>query len=186
MHIACVEDNPVKMALVLRVAGMTKHTIASFSEGEVAQLELMNQKFDLILMDVELAGEISGLQVVRSLRERGLRTPIIAMTAYAMAGDRDRCLEAGCDDYLAKPITIADLLRLLSHYSDLTDREKALQGSDTPAALPPSPTLTGKEKTADEPVPQPNAAVSGPEPISKEPAAEQPTAEFKPAASPQN
>jgi len=59
MQIACVEDNPVNMALVRRVTGMTKHTVTAYSEGEVAQLELLNQKFDLILMDVELAGEIS-------------------------------------------------------------------------------------------------------------------------------
>ena len=49
MHIACVEDNPVNMALVQRIAGMTKHTLVSYSEGEVAQLELLNQRFDLIL-----------------------------------------------------------------------------------------------------------------------------------------
>ena len=118
MHIACVEDNPVNMALVQRIAGMTKHTLVSFSEGEIALLELMDQRFDLILMDVELAGEISGLQVVRTLREKGLQTPIIAMTAYAMASDRERCIEAGCDDYLSKPISIADLLRLLNFYSE--------------------------------------------------------------------
>jgi len=122
MHIACVEDNPVNMALVQRIAGMTKHTLVSYSEGEVAQLELLNQRFDLILMDVELAGEISGLQVVRWLRQKGLLTPIIAMTAYAMAGDRTRCIEAGCNDYLAKPIVIADLLRLLNHYSEQSEQ----------------------------------------------------------------
>ena len=55
------------------------------------------------MMDIELAGKVNGLDVVRSLRSAGLKTPIIAVTAYAMLGDRDRCLEAGCDAYLPKP-----------------------------------------------------------------------------------
>src|SRR4051794_8662870 len=104
MRIAYVEDNPTNLALVERVASMNQHRIVSYSEGEVALQELGHEKFDLILMDVELAGELSGLQVVKRLREGGLTTPIIAVTAYAMMGDRDRCIEAGCNDYLPKPL----------------------------------------------------------------------------------
>ena len=104
MRIAYVEDNPTNLALVERICGMNHHTVVSYSEGEVAIQQLVREKFDLILMDVELAGEIGGLQVVRHLRRVGLKTPIVAVTAYAMMGDRERCLEAGCDEYLPSRI----------------------------------------------------------------------------------
>jgi CheY-like chemotaxis protein len=116
MRIAYVEDNPTNLALVERVASMNQHTIVSYTEGEIALKELKTEKFDLILMDVELAGELSGLQVVRALRVGGLRTPVVAVTAYAMMGDRDKCLEAGCNDYLPKPLPIRELIDLLARY----------------------------------------------------------------------
>ena len=116
MQIAYVEDNAVNLALIIRIAGMNGHIVTSYMEGEIALEELSKRKFDLILMDVELAGEINGLQVVRQLRARGITTPIIAVTAYAMLGDREKCLEAGCTDYLSKPISIPEVLSLLGRY----------------------------------------------------------------------
>jgi len=116
MRIAYVEDNPTNLALVERVASMNQHVIVSYNEGEIALQELQHEKFDLILMDVELAGELSGLQVVRQLRTKGIRTPMIAVTAYAMMGDRDKCLEAGCNDYLPKPLPIRELIDMLNRY----------------------------------------------------------------------
>jgi CheY-like chemotaxis protein len=116
MRIAYVEDNATNLMLVQRVANMNAHEVVNYTEGEVALKELSHEKFDLILMDVELAGEMSGLQVTRSLRARGLTTPIIAVTAYAMMGDREKCLEAGCNDYLPKPLPIAEFLMMLSKY----------------------------------------------------------------------
>src|SRR5262245_15213961 len=113
MRIAYVEDNPTNLALVERVAKMNNHAIVSYTEGEIAVEELLREKFDLILMDIELAGDISGLDVVRKLRKDGLKTPIIAVTAYAMMGDKERFLEAGCDDYLPKPLPIMDFMALL-------------------------------------------------------------------------
>jgi len=78
------------------------------------------------------------------------------MTAYAMPGDRDRCIEAGCDDYLPKPITIADLLRLISFYSDMVEKRANAEAASTqsvpmpavtnaainPVTAPPVPTVT--------------------------------------------
>jgi CheY-like chemotaxis protein len=116
MRIAYVEDNPTNLALVERVASMNQHAIVSYNEGEIAKEELLKEKFDLILMDVELAGEVSGLQVVRHVRTHGLETPIVAVTAYAMLGDMQKCLDAGCNDYLPKPLPIMDLLALLNRY----------------------------------------------------------------------
>ena len=148
MRIAYVEDNPTNLALVERVVSMGQHKITSYTEGEIAVQALTREKFDLILMDIELAGDISGLQVVKDLRAFGLRTPIVAVTAYAMLGDRDKCLEAGCDDYLPKPIPIMDLVQLLARYDALvaekrktdeikkrkTDELKASMSATAPAA----------------------------------------------------
>lgn len=119
MRIAYVEDNPTNLALVERVARMTQHSVVSYTEGEIALQELAHEPFDLILMDVELAGEISGLHVVRKLREGGLKTPIVAVTAYAMMGDREKCMQAGCNDYLPKPLPISEFITLLAKYDTL-------------------------------------------------------------------
>ncbi len=140
MRIAYVEDNATNLSLVQRIASMNHHTVIPYSEGEVALRELSIQKVDLILMDIELAGEMNGLQVVRALRTRGLTTPIVAVTAYAMMGDRERCLEAGCNDYLPKPLPIAEFLVLLARYDD------ALR-ADTGPAVPPIPAATAKTAT---------------------------------------
>ncbi len=72
-------------------------------DGRVALDEAERYSFDVILMDVQMP-EMDGLEATRILRERGVRTPIIAMTAHAMQGDRDKCLSAGMNAYVSKPI----------------------------------------------------------------------------------
>ena len=161
MRIAYVEDNPTNQALVERVARMTHHRIIPFSEGEIALEALQQEQFDLILMDVELAGKVNGLDVVRTLRGQGMSTPIIAVTAYAMMGDRERCLAAGCNDYLPKPIPIKDLLAMLERYEALTGDGKDVppavltpeQSPPTPAPVaPPASESTGSESELAAPV----------------------------------
>ncbi len=146
MRIAYVEDNPTNLALVERVAGMNHHVIVSYQEGEIALEELPKETFDLILMDVELAGDVGGLQVVRKLRADGMKTPIVAVTAYAMMGDRDRCLEAGCTDYLPKPLPINELLALLAHYDEKIKKAQATEQS-TPAVAATTPVPEGSTPT---------------------------------------
>jgi CheY-like chemotaxis protein len=163
MRIAYVEDNPTNLALVERVAGMNKHVIVSYTEGEVALLALKRERFDLILMDVELAGDMGGLEVVRNLRAYGLQTPIVAVTAYAMIGDRDKCMEAGCNDYLPKPLPIPQLISVLNHYDEITK-----QASSEPAVASIAPTakivpesVLASVPAAPEPVPAPTANKDG-------------------------
>lgn len=116
MRIAYVEDNAINLALVERVTRMLQHEVVNYEEGEEALVALSNQTFDLILMDIELAGALSGLEVVTQLRQAGMTTPIVALTAYAMAGDRERILKVGCNEYLPKPIPIAQFIELLKRY----------------------------------------------------------------------
>ncbi len=110
MRILYVEDNPANVSLVKRVA--REHELVNYIDGEEALRNFEKDNPDLVLMDIQLTGRLSGLDVVRELRQQGYTVPIIAVTAYAMIGDRERCLAAGCDDYMAKPLPIPDLLRL--------------------------------------------------------------------------
>jgi len=117
MRIAYLEDNAANVALVQRIISMTPHSLAIYCDGEEACPHILNREFDLIFMDIELAGRLSGVELVRRAREAGLQTPIIALTAYAMVGDRERCLAAGCTDYLSKPFSVADFLGIIEKYS---------------------------------------------------------------------
>ena len=78
-----------------------------------------SESFDLVLMDVQMRG-MDGLEATRGIRQREKQTsvhiPIIAMTAHAMSGDRERCLEAGADDYISKPINVRAMLSLLEKH----------------------------------------------------------------------
>lgn len=116
MRILYVEDNIPNVMLVQRIARIGRHDVISYPEGEQALHSFEQDKPDLVLMDIQLQGKLNGLDVVRKLRARGCATPIIALTAYAMTGDRQRCLEAGCDDYIPKPVSIEELVTVFSRY----------------------------------------------------------------------
>ena len=103
MRILYVEDNPANLFLVKRVARMGNHEVLNYIDGDDVLANFGSDNPDLVLMDIQLVGELSGLDVVKQLRKDGFKTPIVAVTAYAMSGDRERCLDAGCDDYMAKP-----------------------------------------------------------------------------------
>lgn len=114
LHLLLAEDNPVNQLLALRLLDKLGHTVEVVSNGNAAVAAARNGRYDAILMDVQMP-EMSGLDATRAIRaeeaERGLTaTPIIAMTAHAMAGDRDRCLAAGMNAYLTKPIVIDALI----------------------------------------------------------------------------
>jgi CheY-like chemotaxis protein len=116
MRILYVEDNPANVFLVKRVAKIGQHEIVNFIDGREAIRKYDDVNPDLVLMDIQLVGETSGLDVVKELRARGITTPIIAVTAYAMVGDKERCIEAGCNDYLAKPLPIPRLIEIFQQH----------------------------------------------------------------------
>jgi CheY-like chemotaxis protein/HPt (histidine-containing phosphotransfer) domain-containing protein len=101
------EDNPVNQRLAVRVLEKWGHRVTVAGNGRKALEALEREVFDLIVMDVQMP-EMSGYEAVEAIRERemqsGAHIPIIAMTAHAMEGDRDKCLLAGMDHYVTKPI----------------------------------------------------------------------------------
>jgi CheY-like chemotaxis protein len=155
MRILYVEDNLANLSLVQRLARIGDHEVISHPDGETALANMEQDKPDLILMDVQLKGTLTGLEVVKALRARGNKTPIIALTAYAMVGDRERCLEAGCDDYLPKPLPVEQLVEFFQRYDPKTDVASTLSTQPTPAnearanALP-VPTVTPAQGPASE------------------------------------
>ena len=125
LHILVAEDNPVNQTLTARLLQKRGHTVAIAETGRAALELTERESFDLILMDIQMP-EIDGLEVAATIRRReqsgGKRIPIIAMTAYAMVGDRDRCLRAGMDHYLSKPIDRNQLFAAIEHVCDTTER----------------------------------------------------------------
>ena len=106
------EDNPFNQQLVGHLLGRKGHEVRFASDGLEALAALEQDGFDLMLLDVHMPG-CDGFQVIEALRQReqatGEHLPVIALTARAMASDRERCLAAGMDDYLAKPVGSAEL-----------------------------------------------------------------------------
>jgi PAS domain S-box-containing protein len=117
LRILVAEDNPVNQRLALRLLEKMGHRITLVDNGLDA-VERAGQ-VDLVLMDVQMPG-LDGLSATRRIRQReqaqGGHVPIIAMTARAMQGDRERCLEAGMDDYLSKPVDGERLRQLVGRY----------------------------------------------------------------------
>jgi two-component system, sensor histidine kinase and response regulator len=116
LRVLLVEDNPVNRKLAVHVLEKDGHSVVAAENGEIALGVLESSTFDLILMDVQMP-KMDGIEATRAIREKervsGAHVPIIALTAHAMAGDRERCLQAGMDGYLIKPIRPATLLEAI-------------------------------------------------------------------------
>ena len=107
LHILLAEDNPVNQAVMLRLLEKLGHVPVLATNGREALATLQAQKFDLVFMDVQMP-EMDGFAATAEIRRReqagGGHLPIVAMTAHALKGDRERCLAAGMDGYIAKPV----------------------------------------------------------------------------------
>jgi PAS domain S-box-containing protein len=116
LHVLVAEDCAANQILAVRLLEKRGHTAVIARDGREALAAFDSGRFDVVLMDVQMP-EMNGFEVTAAIRDRdrlaGEHTPIVAMTAYAIRGDRERCLAAGMDRYLAKPIVAARLFEVV-------------------------------------------------------------------------
>jgi two-component system, cell cycle response regulator DivK len=108
-RILCVEDNPQNMRLVRKILNHQGYDVLEAENGLTGVQIALEQKPDLVLMDLNLP-DIDGLEATQRIKSQAMHIPIVALTANAMFGDEDRCLAAGCDGYISKPVSKALLL----------------------------------------------------------------------------
>ncbi len=119
LRILHVEDNPVIRNYVAGMLEKSAHEVKAAGSGKEAIELLSQQDFDLVLMDIQMP-DMDGFETTRSIRDprspvKNHAVPIIATTAYAMKGDRKRCLESGMNEYIAKPFSISELFAKIAH-----------------------------------------------------------------------
>ncbi|MEN6624998.1 MAG: response regulator [Candidatus Sumerlaeia bacterium] len=142
-RILIVEDNPINQELILEIVKRIGLNADVAADGQLA-VEAVRRKpdYDLILMDLQMP-RMSGFEATAAIRageEPGRHVPIIALTAHAMKGDRERCLAAGMDDYLTKPIDPQQLVDRIIRWITKRKASDATQGGrPKPAAAPPPP-----------------------------------------------
>ena len=132
LNILLVEDNVVNQKLAITLLSKWGHRVETAQNGIEALSSTQRTRFDVVLMDLQMP-EMGGYEATRLIREReqplGLHTPIVAMTANALREDHQRCLDAGMDDYISKPLNIARLRAVLDTISPMGSVDVALSSS---------------------------------------------------------
>jgi CheY-like chemotaxis protein len=123
LRILLAEDNAVNQMVAIQMLKRLGYSADVAGNGLEVLQALERQPYDVVLMDVQMP-EMDGLVAAQEIRKRWPRGPrIIAITAYALKGDRERCLAAGMDDYISKPIVIEELRRVLEKSEEWTERQ---------------------------------------------------------------
>jgi len=134
LHILVAEDNRVNQTLAVRLLEKVGHHVTLAENGSLAVEKYGAARYDVILMDIQMP-VMDGLEATAAIRKleanTGQHIPILALTAHAMVGEKERCLNAGLDGYLTKPIQRAELFRELERIGE------TLTGSSTPTPIPP-------------------------------------------------
>jgi signal transduction histidine kinase/CheY-like chemotaxis protein len=119
LRVLLAEDNPVNQRLVTRLLEKRGHNVVVAANGREALAALEKESYDLVFMDIQMP-DMDGIEATAAIREKekrsGKHQPVIALTAHAMKGDQERCLDAGMDDYLSKPIRPQELDDMLEKY----------------------------------------------------------------------
>ena len=130
LDVLLAEDNVVNQRLAATLLERRGHRVTIANNGLEALAVHATRRFDVVLMDVQMP-EMGGFEATAAIRERelaaGVRVPIIAMTAHAMKGDRERCLDAGMDDYITKPLDRKQLCAVVERWME-TAVEAAIEG----------------------------------------------------------
>ena len=137
LRVLLVEDGLANQKLAVGMLNRWGHTVTVAENGAVALKMYQADKFDLVFMDLQMP-VMDGLEATRRIRETEAGTenhvPIIAMTAHALVGDRERCIEAGMDDYVSKPIRTKDLASALAMFNRPEQVNDIDEDSDSPAS----------------------------------------------------
>jgi CheY-like chemotaxis protein/HPt (histidine-containing phosphotransfer) domain-containing protein len=165
LRILLAEDNAVNQKVALHLLGRSGYRADVASNGLEALEALEQQAYDVVLMDVQMP-QMDGLQATRRIREQwpdGQGPRIIAMTANAMQGDRKKCLDAGMDDYISKPVRVADLISALEKCRPSPQRPKDPMSEQLPT--PSRDSLLGPPRETHRTVPvngrSANSAIDG-------------------------
>jgi PAS domain S-box-containing protein len=128
VHILLAEDNPMNQKLAVTLLKKAGYSVDAVEDGRMVMEAVKRRAYDLILMDVQMP-EMNGFDATQAIRAKegeAKHTPIIAMTAHAMRGDRERCLQASMDDYISKPIEPQELLDVIEKWTKSQGKEKDL------------------------------------------------------------
>ncbi len=125
LRVLLAEDNEVNIEIALEMLKNLGLNVDCAEDGKVALAMLKKEPYDIVFMDCQMP-KMDGFEATRAIRENesSPQPIIIAMTAHAMAGDRDRCLDCGMDDYLAKPVTFMELNRVIQKYSEIIEQRR--------------------------------------------------------------
>jgi len=119
LTILLAEDQVINQKIIVQLLGKKGWEVMTAKNGVEALQKAHDRQFDLILMDLMMP-EMNGFDATREIRKDGqgknIKTPIIALTANAMKGDREKCIEAGMDDYISKPIHLEDVFLIIEKY----------------------------------------------------------------------
>lgn len=116
LRVLLVDDNAINRMVGQRLLARDGHQVDVLESGEQAIERLAGETYDAVFMDVQMPG-LDGLETTRILRGKGLRTPVVALTANALSGDREVCIAAGMTDYLPKPIDLGELRAVVQRLS---------------------------------------------------------------------
>ena len=151
LRILVTEDNPINQLLAVRTLEKAGHSVALATDGEKALAALGRETFDLVLMDVHMP-VMDGFEATARIRQQeqgtGRHMPIVAMTAHAIKGDRERCLKAGMDGYVVKPVRISELFSAIANAVADRDQSAAQLDETITGIATPGPTGQPQERTA--------------------------------------
>lgn len=116
VRVLIVEDSPDIQILLTQILKSAGAQVSLVGNGEKAVKEILTNQFDVVLMDIQLPG-MDGYTVTSTVRKTQYKGPIIALTAHAMKGEKERCLKVGCNDYLSKPVASHDLINAVLTWS---------------------------------------------------------------------
>jgi CheY-like chemotaxis protein len=147
LHILLAEDNAINQRVALRLLERLGYRADVAANGMEVLDALARQRYDVVLMDVQMP-EMDGVEATRIIRQRwGARPHIIAMTAHAMQGDRERYLQTGMDDYISKPVRIEDLVEALLNCKPLVQQQASSSSAPPGAELSASATPAQEDTT---------------------------------------